>query len=112
MKLLGIVHDDPAVTPGAKVRYDACLVVGDAVRSEGEVGVQEVGRGAHAVHTHRGPYDRLPDTYARLCGEWLPANGEEPADAPSFEVYHNSPYDTRPEDLVTDIYVPLAASRK
>jgi len=31
--LLGICHDDPEVTPTAKIRYDACVTVGDESRS-------------------------------------------------------------------------------
>jgi len=57
--ILGIVHDDPEVTPLEKIRYDACLVVDGVLRAEGEIGVQEIGGGEFAVTTHRGPYDRL-----------------------------------------------------
>jgi AraC family transcriptional regulator len=105
--LLGVVHDDPEVTPADRVRYDACLVIGASLRPEGEVGVQELGGGEYAVVRHRGPYGRLAETYAQLCGGWLPAVGREPAPAPPFEVYRNSPFDTKPEDLVTDIHLPL-----
>jgi AraC family transcriptional regulator len=108
MKTLGIGHDDPRVTPAEKLRYDACLVVDGHVQPEGEVGVQEIGGGEHALTTLRGPYERLGETYARLCGEWLPASGREPRAAPPFEVYRNSPQDTPPEELLTDIYLPLA----
>lgn len=106
-KILGIVHDDPEVTPPDKVRYDACLVVDARVEPEGEVGVQEIPTGEYAVTTHHGPYERLGETYARLCGEWLPPSGREPTDRPCFEVYRNSPQNTRPEDLLTDICMPL-----
>lgn len=107
--ILGIVHDDPEVTPPDKVRYDACLAVDERVKPEGDIGVQEVSGGEFAVSTHRGPYDKLGDTYARLCGEWLPASGREARSAPSFEMYRNSPQNTPPADLLTDIYIPLEA---
>ena len=45
--------------------------------------------------------------YAALCGQWLPSSGRRERSAPCFEVYKNSPQDTPPEDLVTDIYLPL-----
>ena len=105
--ILGVVHDDPEVTPPALVRYDACLVVDGKFQPQGEVGVQEIAAGEYAVASHRGPYAKLGETYARLCGEWLPASGREAADRPCFEMYRNSPQDTRPEDLLTDIYMPL-----
>jgi AraC family transcriptional regulator len=108
VKALGIVHDDPEVTPPDKVRYDACLIVNGSFRPEGEVGVQEIG-GDFAVATHRGPYDALGATYARLCGQWLPGSGRELAPTPCFEVYRNSPLDTPPENLLTEIHLPLRA---
>ena len=106
-RFLGIAHDDPAVTPPDKLRYDACIVVDPHFRPEGDVGVEEVGGGAYAVTTHRGPYERLTETYARLCGEWLPAHGREPRHAPSFTIHRNFPDTTAPEDLLTDIYMPV-----
>jgi AraC family transcriptional regulator len=106
---VGIPHDDPDVTEGAKIRYDACVTVDARFRPEGEVGAAEVAGGEYAVATHRGPYERLGETYRRLYGDWLPASGREARAAPPFEVFRNSPNDTAPEALLTDIYVPLAA---
>lgn len=103
----GMSHDDPAVTPPDRLRYDACLVANDQTQPEGDIGVQTVGGGSYAITTHIGPYDRLAETYARLCGEWLPGSGRELRSAPAMEFYRNSPMDTAPECLVTDIYMPL-----
>src|SRR5262249_2143259 len=86
-RILGIVHDDPEVTPRDCVRYDACIAVDDRFKPEGEVGVQEVGGGEYAIATHQGPYDDLSESYARLCGQWLPASGRELRSAPALEVY-------------------------
>ena len=107
---LGICHDDPEVTPRDKVRYDACVTVEEDFKTEGDIGVQEVAGGEYVVTTHLGPYNKLGDTYARLFGQWLPQHGLEPALKPCFEVYLNDPESTEPEELITDIYVPLAGS--
>lgn len=108
-KMLGVCHDDPDVTPPDKIRYDACVTVDARLQPEGDVGVQEVGGGEYAVTTHHGPYETLSQTYTQFCGEWLPASGRETRSAPPFEVYRNSPQNTAPADLLTDIYLPLAA---
>ncbi len=107
MKMLGIVHDDPEVTPPEKIRYDACLEVRDGFEPTGEIGVQQIDAGDYAVTTHQGPYAGLGDTYARLCGEWLPTSGRQIRSAPPFEIYRNSPIDTAPESLLTEIHLPL-----
>jgi AraC family transcriptional regulator len=107
VKLIGISHDDPHVTPAERLRCDACLATDRPFQPEGEVGTQEIPGGEYAVTAHRGPYEKLPETYARLYGDWLPASGREPAESPGFQLYRNSPQDTAPEDLLTDVYVPL-----
>ena len=48
------------------------------------------------------------ETYALLMGQWLPRSGRQVPPQPCFEIYLNDPGSTDPEDLVTDVYVPLA----
>ncbi len=107
MKILGICHDDPEVTPPDRIRYDACVAVGAEFVPQGEIGAVDFPSGDHAMIVHHGPYDRLGETYFRLYGQWLPAGGRRPRAAPCFEVYVNSPFHTPPEKLVTQIYLPL-----
>jgi AraC family transcriptional regulator len=107
-RFVGICHDDPAVTPSGRIRYDACVTVGQDFRAQGEIGVQTIPGGDYAVMTHFGPYQKLGVSYGRLLGQWLPRSGRELRSTPCFEVYFNSPENTEPEDLVTDLYAPLA----
>lgn len=106
--MIGIVHDDPEVTPPDKMRYDAAIPVADPVKPDKDIGVQYLNAGAYANGTHRGPYNRIGDTYARICGEWLPGSGRELSAAPALEFYRNSPMTAAPEDLITDIHLPIA----
>jgi len=106
-KFLAVCHDDPEVTPPDKIRYDACIPVDASFQPEGEVGVQEIEGGDYAVVTHHGPYEKLSDSWAYLCGQWLPNSGRELRSSPGFEVYLNSPQETAPENLLTDLHLPL-----
>lgn len=80
---------------------------GRPVTPEGEVGVQTIAGGRYVVFLHRGPYENLLGAYQHIFGEWLPGSGEELRDVPCFERYLNSPEHTRPENLKTEIYLPL-----
>ena len=40
-------------------------------------------------------------------GQWLPRSGRNVRSTPCFDVYLNSPENTEPEDLITDLYAPL-----
>lgn len=106
---IGIGHDNPEVTPPEKLRYDACLTVSDQFQATGDIGVQELPCGEYAVATLRGPYSGLPDAYRWLFSQWLPTSGREMRSAPCFEVYISDPATTPSDDLVTEIYLPLAS---
>jgi AraC family transcriptional regulator len=105
--VIAIPYDDPEVTAADKVRCDCCVSVGEEVGPEGEVGVQTLEGGECAVLTHVGPYRRLGESYRWLFGTWLPTSGRELRHTPAFEVARNSLEDTPPEQLETDIYLPL-----
>jgi AraC family transcriptional regulator len=105
--MLGIGHDDPDITPADKLRYDACMVVGSSFQPEGEIGVQTIPGGDHAILTFKGPYTGLGEAYRWLYAGWLPTSGREPNANPAYEVYLNTPMNARPEDLLTEIYLPL-----
>ena len=106
--LFGIVHDDPEITPPERIRYDAAIAVTDEITAEDDIGIQRVGGERYVTVTHRGPYETIGDTYARLCGEWLPGSGAELLHAPTLEFYRNSPKNTSPENLITDVHMALA----
>jgi AraC family transcriptional regulator len=106
-RFIGICHDDPAVTSPDKIRYDACATVDAAFQPQGDIGVQIIPGGDYAVMTHFGPYEKLGESYARLLGQWLPRSHRNLAATPCLEMYLNSPENTGPEDLITDLCAPL-----
>lgn len=110
-QFIGICHDDPAVTPASKIRYDACVIVDEKFQPQDEIGVQTIAGGDYAVTTHFGPYNKLGETYAKLLGQWLPRSGRNLRSTPCFDIYLNSPESTAPEDLITDIHAPLEPAR-
>ena len=108
-RAFGIFYDDPMAVPEAELRSRACVVVKAAVAVEAPVLQADIPGGRCAVLRHRGPYATMRAAYQWLYGPWLMQSGEEPADAPVFEEYLNNPRDTAPNDLLTDIYLPLVA---
>jgi AraC family transcriptional regulator len=106
-KLVGIPHDDPEVTPLDKIRYDAGILVDERFQPEGEVGVQTVGGGEYAVATHRGPYRAVGETFAHICGAWLPTSGRELRSAPPLLVARPNGANAKTEEPATDVCLPL-----
>lgn len=106
---LGISYDDPDITPPEKLRYDACLTVGEDVQAEDEIGLQDIAGGDYAVTVHRGPFNLLNKTYHRVCGEWIPASGRELSSAPCLEICLNDPEVTPEEELMVEVCLPLVS---
>lgn len=106
-KLLGICYDDPEITEPTKIRYDACMTIDSNFQPVDGIEVKEVGGGKYAITRHIGPYTELYKTYRALCGMWIPQNGYEHRSEPPFEIYLNDANTTKPEDLITEIYIPI-----
>ncbi|MBN1795865.1 MAG: AraC family transcriptional regulator [Sedimentisphaerales bacterium] len=106
-KFLGLCYDDPDVTEPEKIRYDACITVTKDVEPEGEIGVQEIPQGEYAITLHKGPLEKLSETYSRLCGQWLPQSGREAKNFPSVEIYLKHPDKTKPEKMKVEIQLLL-----
>jgi AraC family transcriptional regulator len=104
---VAVYYDDPAAVEAKALRSHAGFVLDE--RAEMPAGLDEVrlAAGPAAVLHFKGPYAGLQAGYDYLYGVWLPQSGREPADAPVFEVYLNGPSDIPPEELLTDIVVPL-----
>lgn len=105
--LAAVYFDDPDLTPVAELRSLAGIVLaeGDTVPPGFAHHTQPAGR--QAVLTHRGPYAELSKAYAFLFGTWLAQSGETPRGVPAIERYLNTPQDTGPQDLVTEIAIAL-----
>jgi AraC family transcriptional regulator len=109
--VVGIYHDDPFAVPEKQLYSRACLMFEQEILHKIPLEppfarVQLLG-GPCAVLRHQGPYADMRLAYQWLYGTWLPRSSREVADQPVFEVYLNHPRDTRPADLLVDIYLPL-----
>ncbi|MEM7318335.1 MAG: AraC family transcriptional regulator [Pseudomonadota bacterium] len=104
--MLAIYMDIPDDVPQDQLRsFAGAEFKGDATPD----GMQalSIPGGKTAVLTYTGPYSGIEAAYNSLFGNWLPKSGEEPADQPCYEIYLNNPRETAPEDLVTEICLPL-----
>lgn len=111
-QMIGIYYDDPATTPAPDLRSAAGILVTSTTPLP--PGLTEVtlaaGRFAHIRHI--GPYDTLPATWDRMKGGWLAKQNLRRREGPSYEIYVNNPRNAAPEQLLTDIFVPVAPADK
>ncbi len=105
--MVGVYHDDVTAVPEAELNSHAGVVVEEGFDMPDVLEDLHLAPGRTAVMHYKGPYAGLRAAYDYLYGVWLPKSGEVPGDAPPFEVYLNSPMDTPPDELLTDVCVPL-----
>lgn len=107
-EFLGLSYDDPDITPGEKIRYDACFSVTEEVKTPPEMGMQIIPGGKFAVTTHYGSYEGIHAAYRELYGKWLPSSGYQLKNSvPTFEKYIKVPPDVPPEEAVTEIWMAI-----
>jgi len=97
------------VEVGKEARFDAGVIFADGVEPAAADGLayQTLPGGRWAVFRHVGPYDTLWQTWQAALRDWLPTSGEELRDAIPFEDYVDDPSQTAPEELRTDIFIPV-----
>jgi len=105
--MVGVYYDDPHAVAEADLKSHAGVVVEDDFDMPDDLEDIRATGGKVAVMHYKGPYAGLQAAYDYMYGVWLPESGEEPGDAPPHEVYLNAPQDTAPDDLLTDVVVPL-----
>jgi AraC family transcriptional regulator len=102
---LGIAHGDPEA--GDDFYYFAAAELVDEPPVSAEVELIDIPAGCYASHALIGPYTQINATISALYSLWLPYSGYEPDDRPLLEIYRNSPRDTAPEQLHTDLLIPV-----
>lgn len=104
---LCIYHDDPKVTPTEKLRTDVCMVLPVQATPKGDVGCKILPADRYAVFIYKGSYEHLQGVYDTIYGKYLPQMECTLRDEASAERYMNDPCTTAPEDLLTEIYIPV-----
>lgn len=89
-------YDDPTSVPPESLRSDACVELREDVNAAKPVQLETLTARRYAVYAHRGPYDDIAQSYQRMFGEWLPASGEEVAEAPAWNVTSTTATSCRP----------------
>jgi AraC family transcriptional regulator len=108
--MIGVYYDDPESTPLEQLRSDAAVSVPEDRGLPAELSEVRLPAGRYASTTHIGPYETLGDTWARFMGGWLPSSGYRIADGGlSYELYRNTPLTAAPEELRTELYLPLSS---
>jgi effector-binding domain-containing protein len=105
----GVYYNNPREVPPQELLWEVRCPIGGKVSphppDEQGVGVKQVEPLEVAATIHRGPYPEVGATYQAL-GDWIAANGYE-VTGPPEEVYLTPPTAVSPEDLFTEVRLPV-----
>jgi AraC family transcriptional regulator len=105
----GVHYTDPRTTAPEQHRVDFCLSI-DREVGPNPYGVLDKVIPANRCALARDIGSRFNNqTAVWLYEQWLPRSGESVADFPIFFHYVNVGPHVRAEDMITDVYLPLAA---
>lgn len=111
IEVVAVYLDDPGEVAEADLRSMAGIAVRKGLPLPEGLAEAKLPGGQHAVLTLAGPYDGLPAAWAWIYREWLPGSEHEVRTGSPFEIYRNMPGEVPPEDLRTEICVPVARRR-
>jgi DNA gyrase inhibitor GyrI len=102
-RLIGISFDDPNVTKSKQCRFYACASVQKKMIPNGPFGTIQLQRGKYAVYTLKGSYSGLQELYNNISINF-PYSIRHGL---TFEEYLNCPNETKEENLLTKIFIPI-----
>ena len=63
--------------------------------------------GLYAIFTHKGETAAIEGLYAAVLNYWLPKSKYKSGEAHPYVIYLNNASMTAPENLLTELYIPL-----
>lgn len=105
---MGIYYNSSASVRPDELRWDVAIPVPDGVNGEDEIAVMELQGGKFVYAFHQGPYDQVGAVYGELF-TFIGQNSLRTA-GPPMEIYLSDPTKVKPQDLTTEIRVPVATA--
>lgn len=103
-----IYYDDPEVAGVDNCLFDCCLTLRKSVAPSEWVNIKQIEGGKYLVFRYKGPYENLWDVYNLIFQKYIVLlNKYRVRDSPVLEKYIKYSVKTKPENLITEIYIPI-----
>lgn len=106
-RLFGISYDDPDITTIDRLRYDACIIIPENIKTSGEIGLQKIKGGLYATIEIYGKFDEIKSYYDFIFKQWLPNNPYEIDDRSCLEFALNNPNDDPEGKARIELCIPI-----
>lgn len=108
--VLAVFYDDPATVPEEHLKSDAAVVVGPSYSTgDARIEMKDLKGGTYAVAVYKGPYSGLPKAWGDACDAAYKTYKHTHDGRHCFEVYVDDMSKVEPENLRTELYMPIDA---
>ena len=83
------------------------MVMPAASTPKGNIGFKPLPAGRSSIFLYGGSFEHLHCVYDTISGKYIPEMECTFRDEASAERYLNNPADTAPDELLTEIYIPI-----
>lgn len=103
------ILDDEVISDSINFRYNLAIILDKPLnfKLEGLFKTKVHQRQKYAKFIHKGTDESSKETYNEIYAFWMVEVNLEFADLPTLEFYLNDETDTPPEELLTEIYIPV-----
>lgn len=108
---IGMYWDNPIYVPASDLRSAVCVEVPagyqNTTKTRLPIEVKEIAGGEYITTTFTGPYERLGRVWDDLTIYVEKNLHRTISEAAAFEIYVNDPSETPPDQLITELYMPV-----
>jgi AraC family transcriptional regulator len=102
---LGVYFNDPRKVKPEELKWNLGFPVRNDVKVEAPLKKAEFKHKTIAVYLHIGPYENMEKSYDKIF-KYAEDNGYKPL-WPTYDKYLNNPMQVKPEELKTEVIVPV-----
>jgi len=103
-------HDNPAITPEDKCRYDAAVVIDPSLQLAEPFKQTTIPSGKYAIAYYKDVSDKINNFMSEICSGWLCSSGYEPDNYPPLFNYLNVSKESNLVEM--NVYIKLKALAK
>ncbi|HAA15049.1 MAG TPA: hypothetical protein DCE41_26485 [Cytophagales bacterium] len=104
---IGIPHENPELSASDQWLYHACVSLPKEAQPTAPIQLKTLAGGRFARFRYQGPHQYLDRVYDQIFNDWLLPSSHQLRDAEIFDIYFNTPMDAAPEELITEIHIPI-----
>ncbi|RPH31414.1 MAG: AraC family transcriptional regulator [Bacteroidales bacterium] len=105
--VFAVYYDDPDIVGIESCATDLCIATKKIFKEEGRIKAKTIAGGKFVVFRYKGSYDYLWELYNSIYKDWVLFSDLKIRDLPSIEKYLNFEHNTKPNNLLTEIYIPI-----